>query len=68
VADVGGEETYVHRVIDALMFRVVAEEAGTMTGLMDFSCTATIETAPSVEGADAVFVAAAATDGALQNV
>ncbi len=49
VADVEGEETYVHRVIDALMFRVVPEEADTMTGLMDFSCTATVEAVSSAE-------------------
>ena len=68
VADVGGEETYVHRVIDALMFRVVAEEADTMTGLMDFACTATVETASPLAEVDAVLVAAATTGGALQNV
>jgi lipopolysaccharide transport system ATP-binding protein len=39
VADVEGTETYIHRLIDAAMFRVMPEADDTMTGIVDFSCT-----------------------------
>jgi lipopolysaccharide transport system ATP-binding protein len=43
VADVEGTETYVHRLIDAAMFRVVPEADNTMTGIVDFSCTGSVK-------------------------
>lgn len=47
VADVDGEETYIHRVIDAAMFRVAPEPNDSMTGLVDFSCTSGVAETPS---------------------
>lgn len=34
----GGEETYLHRLLDACIFRVLPESAGTSTGIVDFEC------------------------------
>lgn len=42
VAELQGEETYVHRVLDALMFRVLPEIGDVMTGIVDFSCNASL--------------------------
>lgn len=39
---VGDEETYLHRVIDAAMFRVLPEENQTATGFVEFHCTSDI--------------------------
>ncbi|WP_266183419.1 ABC transporter ATP-binding protein [Dyella humicola] len=36
LANVGGEETYIDRLIDAAMFRVMPEPERTATGLVDF--------------------------------
>lgn len=48
-ADMESEETYIHRVIDAAMFRVVPEERDTLTGMVDFSCKGTAARRPSAE-------------------
>jgi lipopolysaccharide transport system ATP-binding protein len=32
-----GEEVYLHRIVDALMFKVLPDEAGRITGHLDFS-------------------------------
>jgi lipopolysaccharide transport system ATP-binding protein len=42
VADKDGTETYVHRLIDAAMFRVVPEAEDAMTGIVDFDCRGTV--------------------------
>lgn len=36
VGKIGGEETYLHRIIDACMFKVLPEEGMTATGIIDF--------------------------------
>lgn len=38
VGAINGEETYLHRVIDACMFRVIPEQGNTATGIVDFKC------------------------------
>lgn len=37
-----GDETYLHRVVDAVAFRVVAEAGSTSTGTVDMGCRATV--------------------------
>lgn len=37
------EETYLHRVLDICMFRVLPVENNTSTGIIDFTCAAEIE-------------------------
>jgi lipopolysaccharide transport system ATP-binding protein len=37
-----GEETYLHRVVDAVAFRVLPEAGETSTGTVDMGCRATI--------------------------
>lgn len=44
VARVGDEERYLHRLLDALMFKVVADERNRGTGLFDI----TVATAPAI--------------------
>lgn len=36
VGEVNGEETYLHRIIDACMFKILPEEKQTATGMVDF--------------------------------
>ena len=38
LGEVDGEDTYLHRLIDASMFRVLPLEENLFTGLVDFSC------------------------------
>ena len=38
VGAVGGEETYLHRLVDCCIFRVVPESADTATGVVDLKC------------------------------
>jgi lipopolysaccharide transport system ATP-binding protein len=38
---VDGEETFLHRLLDAVMFRVLPEVGSTLTGAVDFDCVAT---------------------------
>jgi len=38
VGDLNGNETYLHRLIDAAMFRVMSETDNVGTGMIDFSC------------------------------
>ena len=33
---IGEEEAYLHRIIDAVMFRVMPEQERTTTGIVDF--------------------------------
>lgn len=44
VGEVAGTETYLHRLIDACMFRVLPLEETSMTGIVDFSCQPSIVT------------------------
>jgi lipopolysaccharide transport system ATP-binding protein len=37
-----GEETFLHRLLDAVMFRVLPEAGSTSTGTVDFDCLATL--------------------------
>jgi len=37
-----GEETYLHRVVDAVAFRVLPEAGETSTGTVDMGCRATV--------------------------
>lgn len=44
-ADIGAGETYMHRVVDAAMFRVAPEPDDRMTGMVDFAITSRVQTA-----------------------
>ena len=39
VGDLNGSETYLHRLIDVAMFRVLSESDDLATGFIDFSCS-----------------------------
>lgn len=39
----GGEERYLHRVLDALVFKVLPDDIGTPTGFIDFDCKPRLE-------------------------
>lgn len=43
VGEVDGEETYLHRLADAAMFRVLPETASSVTGIVDFGCRSKVE-------------------------
>lgn len=43
LGEINGVETYLHRLIDIAMFRVVQEADDLATGLIDFSCTPNVE-------------------------
>lgn len=38
VGELNGSETYLHRLIDVDMFRVISETANLVTGIVDFAC------------------------------
>lgn len=38
LGDLNGNETYLHRLVDVAMFRVMSEIENTATGVIDFSC------------------------------
>ncbi len=38
VGDLHGDETYLHRLVDVAMFRVMSEQADLATGMVDFTC------------------------------
>jgi lipopolysaccharide transport system ATP-binding protein len=38
VGELNGSETYMHRLIDICMFRVIAESSNLNTGVVDFNC------------------------------
>lgn len=40
---INGENTYLHRLVDAAIFRVLPLENSTMTGLIDFSCSPAVD-------------------------
>ncbi|ABO56202.1 ABC transporter ATP-binding protein [Azospira oryzae] len=40
--EVNGSETYLHRLIDVAMFRVISESENRATGIVDFSCTPSV--------------------------
>jgi lipopolysaccharide transport system ATP-binding protein len=46
VGYLNGSETYLHRLIDIAMFRVVSEAENLSTGIVDFSCNPRIEQDP----------------------
>lgn len=43
VGDLNGNETYLHRLIDVAMFRVMSDNDSLVTGIIDFSCTPNVE-------------------------
>lgn len=43
VGDLNGSETYLHRLIDIAMFRVMSETENLSTGIVDFSCNPRIK-------------------------
>jgi lipopolysaccharide transport system ATP-binding protein len=43
VGDAGGVETYLHRLIDIAMFRVLPDPENLATGIVDFSCNPELE-------------------------
>lgn len=42
VGEINGSETYLHRLIDVAMFRVVSENENLSTGIVDFSCVSSL--------------------------
>lgn len=42
VGDLNGSETYLHRLIDVAMFRVLSESNDLATGFIDFSCSPSV--------------------------
>lgn len=45
VGEVDGSETYLHRIVDAVVFRVISEAESQGTGTVDFSCSTTLKKA-----------------------
>lgn len=43
IGDVDGSETYLHRLIDIAMFRILADSESLATGIVDFSCYPELE-------------------------
>jgi len=43
VGDINGSEIYLHRLVDAEMFRVVTEVNSCVTGIIDFECSSKVE-------------------------
>lgn len=43
VGDINGSETYLHRLVDAAMFRVQSDSENLATGVVDFGCYPEIE-------------------------
>jgi lipopolysaccharide transport system ATP-binding protein len=43
VGDLNGSETYLHRLIDIAMFRVMSETDNLSTGIVDFSCKPSVK-------------------------
>jgi lipopolysaccharide transport system ATP-binding protein len=43
LGEINGSETYLHRLIDVAMFRVMSETASIATGIVDFSCVSRIK-------------------------
>ncbi|MBV1871981.1 MAG: ABC transporter ATP-binding protein [Gammaproteobacteria bacterium] len=43
VGDINGSEVYLHRLVDAEMFRVVTEVNSCVTGIVDFECSSKVE-------------------------
>jgi lipopolysaccharide transport system ATP-binding protein len=43
VGDVNGSETFLHRLVDIAMFRVLSESNNLATGIIDFECSPKIE-------------------------
>lgn len=41
--EINGSETYLHRLIDIAMFRVLSESENLSTGIVDFSCAPRVE-------------------------
>ena len=50
VGVVGTEETYLHRVLDAYMFRVLPDDTNLSTGVVDFRCNSSFTTVACGEG------------------
>jgi lipopolysaccharide transport system ATP-binding protein len=47
--DVDGSETYLHRMVDIAMFRVLPDTGDTATGMIDFSCYPDVELQQSID-------------------
>lgn len=43
VGDINGSETFLHRLIDVAMFRVLSESENLATGIVDFDCCPEVE-------------------------
>ena len=43
VGSVESNETFLHRLIDVAMFRVIADTGNLATGIVDFGCLSEIE-------------------------
>jgi lipopolysaccharide transport system ATP-binding protein len=43
VGDVNGSETFLHRLVDVAMFRVLSESNNLSTGIIDFECSPKVE-------------------------
>jgi lipopolysaccharide transport system ATP-binding protein len=43
MGDIDGVETYLHRILDVDMFKVMAEERNRVTGIVDFGCVPELE-------------------------
>jgi lipopolysaccharide transport system ATP-binding protein len=43
LGELNGREKYLHRLIDAAIFRVISENGSPSTGIVDFSCLATVK-------------------------
>lgn len=50
VGDVGGSETFLHRITDIALFRVMPDAETLSTGIVDFGCTPEIELLGSAAG------------------
>lgn len=43
IGDLNGSETYLYRLVDAAMFRVMSESENLGTGIIDFTCTPNVK-------------------------
>lgn len=43
VGDINGSETYLHRLVDIAMFRILSESEYCATGIIDFNCIPTVQ-------------------------
>jgi lipopolysaccharide transport system ATP-binding protein len=48
LGDINGSETYLHRLIDIAMFRVLSEADNLATGIVDFDCVPAVKLQQSI--------------------